>query len=69
MSFHHARSCRPVRIIIPGIKTLREEQVRNLVIVLSDQLNPDSASFEGFDCDAVWMAEVCQKATYVWSPL
>ena len=45
------------------------KQVRNLVIVLGDQLNPDSAAFDGFDRerDAVWMVEVCQEATYVWS--
>jgi deoxyribodipyrimidine photolyase-related protein len=33
---------------------------RHLVLVLGDQLNPDSAAFDGFGpvCDAVWMAEV-----------
>lgn len=33
--------------------------MRHLVLVLGDQLNADSAAFDGFDrsCDAVWMAE------------
>jgi deoxyribodipyrimidine photolyase-related protein len=43
--------------------------VRNLVVVLGDQLNPDSAAFDGFDPsrDVVWMAEVGEEATHVWS--
>jgi deoxyribodipyrimidine photolyase-related protein len=42
---------------------------RNLVLVLGDQLNPDSAAFDGFDPaqDAVWMAEVAEESTHVWS--
>lgn len=42
---------------------------RHLVLVLGDQLNQDSAAFDGFDpaCDAVWMAEVAQESTHVWS--
>ena len=41
--------------------------VRNLVIVLGDQLNHDSAAFEGFDerRDVVWMAEVARESTHV----
>jgi deoxyribodipyrimidine photolyase-related protein len=41
--------------------------VRNLVIVLGDQLNADSAAFDGFDPaqDAVWMAEVAEESTHV----
>jgi deoxyribodipyrimidine photolyase-related protein len=44
-------------------------RVRNLVIVLGDQLNPDAAAFDGFDPqrDAVWMAEVAAEAKFVWS--
>jgi deoxyribodipyrimidine photolyase-related protein len=44
-------------------------RVRNLVVVLGDQLDPDSAAFEGFDArrDAVWMAEVAHEANQVWS--
>lgn len=41
---------------------------RNLVIVLGDQLNHDSAAFDDFDpdCDQVWMAETQEEATHVW---
>ena len=43
--------------------------MRNLVVVLGDQLDHDSAAFDGFDPqqDAVWMAEVAAEAIYVWS--
>ena len=43
--------------------------VRNLVLVLGDQLNADSSAFDGFDPhrDAVWMAEVREEATHAWS--
>jgi deoxyribodipyrimidine photolyase-related protein len=43
--------------------------VRNLVVVLGDQLDADSAAFDGFDPqrDAVWMAEVSAESTKVWS--
>lgn len=42
---------------------------RNLVIVLGDQLNHDASAFDGFDtaCDRVWMAEVREESTHVWS--
>ncbi|MBM3824429.1 MAG: cryptochrome/photolyase family protein [Verrucomicrobia bacterium] len=42
---------------------------RHLVLVLGDQLNQDSAAFDGFNpaCDAVWMAEVAEESTRVWS--
>ena len=42
---------------------------RHLVIVLGDQLDDDSAAFDGFDAeqDAVWMAEVTEDCTNVWS--
>ena len=42
---------------------------RHLVLVLGDQLNLDSAAFDGFDParDAVWMAEVAEESTHVWS--
>ena len=45
------------------------KSLRNLVLVLGDQLNMDSAAFDGFDpsLDAVWMAEVGDEATHVWS--
>jgi deoxyribodipyrimidine photolyase-related protein len=43
--------------------------LRHLVVVLGDQLDEDSAAFDGFDaaCDAVWMCESPAEATYVWS--
>ena len=43
--------------------------VRHLVVVLGDQLDLDAAAFDGFDStrDAVWMAEVAEESTHVWS--
>jgi len=43
--------------------------VRRLAVVLGDQLDRDSAIFDGFDPrrDRVWMAEVRAEATHVWS--
>jgi deoxyribodipyrimidine photolyase-related protein len=43
--------------------------MRNLVLVLGDQLDRNSAAFDGFDpaVDAVWMAEVREEATHAWS--
>jgi len=45
------------------------KSVRNLVLVLGDQLNADASAFEGFDpaADAVWMAEVREESEHVWS--
>ncbi len=44
-------------------------ELRHLVLVLGDQLDLDAAAFDGFDarCDAVWMAEVAEESTHVWS--
>jgi deoxyribodipyrimidine photolyase-related protein len=44
-------------------------EVRSLVIVLGDQLDLEAAAFDGFDHerDAVWMAEVAEESTHVWS--
>jgi deoxyribodipyrimidine photolyase-related protein len=44
-------------------------ELRSLVIVLGDQLDIDAAGFDGFDAatDAVWMAEVAEESTHVWS--
>lgn len=41
--------------------------MRNLVLVLGDQLNADASAFNGFDLarDAVWMAEVAEESTHV----
>lgn len=43
--------------------------VRHLVLVLGDQLDLQAAAFDGFDAaqDAVWMAEVAEESTHVWS--
>lgn len=43
--------------------------IRNLVLVLGDQLNAESSAFDGFDPaqDAVWMAEVAEESTHVWT--
>jgi deoxyribodipyrimidine photolyase-related protein len=40
-----------------------------LVLALGDQLDLDAAAFDGFDPaqDAVWMAEVADESTHVWS--
>ena len=42
--------------------------MRNLVLVLGDQLNRDSAAFDDFDAsqDAVWMSETPHELTHVW---
>ncbi len=44
-------------------------RLRHLVLVLGDQLDLDAAAFDGFDAasDAVWMAEVEEESTHVWS--
>jgi deoxyribodipyrimidine photolyase-related protein len=43
--------------------------LRTLVIVLGDQLDLDASALDGFDPahDAVWMAEVEEESTHVWS--
>ena len=43
--------------------------MRNLILILGDQLDRSSAVFDGFDPaqDAVWMAEVAGESTHVWS--
>ena len=42
---------------------------RHLVLVLGDQLDRGSAAFDGFDRsrDRVWMAEVAEESTHVWT--
>jgi deoxyribodipyrimidine photolyase-related protein len=44
-------------------------KLRSLIVVLGDQLDLDAAGFDGFDAsiDAVWMAEVAEESTHVWS--
>jgi deoxyribodipyrimidine photolyase-related protein len=43
--------------------------MRNLIVILGDQLDIHSAAFDGFDRarDAVWMAEAAAESTKVWS--
>lgn len=42
--------------------------MRNLVLILGDQLDRQSAAFDDFDPkqDVVWMAEVTEESTKVW---
>ena len=44
-------------------------ELRSLIVVLGDQLDLDAVAFDGFDAgvDAVWMAEVAEESTHVWS--
>ena len=44
-------------------------RIRHLVVVLGDQLDHQSAAFDGFDPaqDLVWMAEVDAESMYAWS--
>jgi deoxyribodipyrimidine photolyase-related protein len=43
--------------------------VRHLVLILGDQLNFDSVALDDFDPnqDLVWMAEVAEESTHVWT--
>ena len=43
--------------------------MRNLILILGDQLDANSSAFDGFDkqSDAVWMVEVEAEAKHVWS--
>ena len=42
---------------------------RHVILVLGDQLDRASAAFDGFDRrrDGVWMAEVAEESTHVWT--
>ncbi|RZL31152.1 MAG: cryptochrome/photolyase family protein [Rubrivivax sp.] len=44
-------------------------ELRHLVVVLGDQLDLEASGFDGFDVtmDAVWMAEVAEESSHVWS--
>ena len=52
----------------PVLKSM-PTQVRNLVIILGDQLDENSSALMSFDPlqDVVWMAEVNEESTHVWS--
>jgi len=43
--------------------------MRNLILILGDQLDHTSAAFDDFDADndVTWMAEVDEETTHVWS--
>ena len=45
------------------------QPMRNLILILGDQLNADSSAFDGFEpkLDAIWMAELAQESEKVWS--
>ena len=45
------------------------KSLRNLVVVLGDQLNLDASALADFDPaqDAIWMAEVMEESTHVTS--
>ena len=51
------------------LQTPLPAKVRHLVIVLGDQLDAQSSALHGFDAtqDVVWMAEVAEESTHVWS--
>jgi deoxyribodipyrimidine photolyase-related protein len=44
-------------------------ELRNLIVVLGDQLDLDAPAFDAFDAsvDAAWMAEVDDESIHVWS--
>ena len=44
-------------------------RVRNLVVVLGDQLDAESSALQDFDSaqDVVWIAEVAEESSHVWS--
>jgi deoxyribodipyrimidine photolyase-related protein len=53
----------------PLLRSALPAKVRHLVLVLGDQLDLQSSALEGFDAtqDVVWMAEVAEESTHVWS--
>ena len=60
------RSTAPMPVVVPRPKVA---ELRALTVVLGDQLDLEAAAFDGFDAgvDAVWMAEVAEESTQVWS--
>lgn len=54
---------------LPRPEEVMTRPVRQLVIVLGDQLDSQSSAWDGFDLesDLVWMAEVVEESTHVWS--
>ena len=45
---------------------MQSDSIRNLVLVLGDQLDPGSSALKDIDSnlDAVWMAEVAEENTH-----
>ena len=60
---------RPKESLSPGPAHDALRRPRHWVLVLGDQLDAKSAAFDGFDpkLDAVWMAEVAEESTHVWT--
>lgn len=58
----------PKTSAIPTLTAL-PARIRHLVIVLGDQLDEKSSALRDFDPtqDVVWMAEVAEESTHVWS--
>jgi deoxyribodipyrimidine photolyase-related protein len=65
-----SRSANKAPIVTPhAVTDALPDKVRNLVLVLGDQLDAESSALRGFDPaqDVVWMAEVAEESTHVWS--
>lgn len=47
----------------------KSPQIRSLYLILGDQLTTESSFFEDYDSskDVIWMAEVKEEATHVWT--
>jgi hypothetical protein len=72
---HHVKPRKARELCANGTSDLRfmnknpGKKTRHLVLVLGDQLDRGSSAFDGFDpaADVVWMAEVPEESTHVWS--
>jgi deoxyribodipyrimidine photolyase-related protein len=54
---------------IQTMKAPAPSPIRHLILVLGDQLDFESSAWDGWDAqrDVVWMAEVAEESTHVWS--
>jgi deoxyribodipyrimidine photolyase-related protein len=52
-----------------SVVTRSSVPIRNLVLVLGDQLDRHSSALQNFDPtrDVVWMTEAAEESTQVWS--
>ena len=59
----------PLPVAEPQHRPVPASKLRHLVLVLGDQLDAQSSALQGFDAsrDMVWMAEVSEESTHVWS--